>query len=72
MPENERAATTRAQSRQALAQQILRACAVEMRFEDFERRACTVLVHSNEFVERPTPSLTTTVRTPSVTILLGE
>ena len=38
MSENARGATTRAQSRQApaAADQILRACAVEMHFEDFE------------------------------------
>ena len=44
MSENARGATTRAQSRQApaLATQISRACAVEIHFEDFERRECAV------------------------------
>ena len=44
MCENVHGASTRAQSRQALAAatQILRACAVEMHFEDFKRHECTV------------------------------
>ena len=73
MPENVHATTTRAQSRQAPApaHQILRACAVEMHFEDFER---------HERISR-TPRcntsirfrcLTPTVRTPRASTLLGE
>ena len=55
--ENVRGTTTRAQSRQAPAAdtQILRACAVEMHFEDFERHECTV--NSSEIAgpDRATP-----------------
>ena len=48
MCENAHGATTRAQSleAQAAATQISRACAVEMHFEDFERREC--IVNSSE------------------------
>ena len=63
--------TTRAQSRQALAAatQILRACAVEMHVDDFERHECTVnsseLAGHARAAERFKHScLTTTVRTP--------
>ena len=44
MSENAHGTTTRAQSRQAPAPatQILRACAAEMRLEDFERHECAV------------------------------
>ena len=44
MRENEHGATTRAQSLEAPAagKQILRAYAVEMHFDDFEKRECTV------------------------------
>ena len=44
MFENAHGTTTRGQSRQApaAAHQILRACAVEMHLEDFERHDCTV------------------------------
>ena len=53
MPENVHGATTRVQSRQAptVPHQIVRACAVEMHFEDFERHECTV--NSNELAGRP-------------------
>ena len=44
MSENARGTTTRAQSRQAPARatQILRACAVEMHFKDFDTHECTI------------------------------
>ena len=79
MSENAHGATTRAQSRQAHAPttQTLRACAVEVRFEDFERHECPV--NSSELAghAHATPlirhrCLTLTVRTPSVSTLLGE
>ena len=49
MSENAHGATTRAQSLEARAsptQQVLRACAVEMHVDDFERHACTVNSHA--------------------------
>ena len=53
--------TTRAQSGQApaAANQILRACAVQMHFEDFERHECTA--NRSELAKRPgaTPRLDT-------------
>ena len=77
MPENAHGTTTRAQSRQtpAAPHQILRACAVKMHFEDFERDECSV--SSNEIAGRPdeAPRLNTGPYTyrknPSVTTLFG-
>ena len=73
MCENAHGTTTRAQSLEAPAAptQISRACAVEMRFEDFERHECTVnsseLAGHARALQRSTVSIscfTPTVRTP--------
>ena len=70
--------TTRAQSRRAPApaHQILRACAVEMHFEDLDVNECTIngsdWPHTSMSTSIGHPSSTTTVRTPSVTALFGE
>ena len=70
LPKNAHGTTTRGQWRQAPATdtQILRACAVEMHFEDFERHEQTKK-RDTSIRHRP---LTITVRTPSVTTLFGE
>ena len=79
MCENAHGATTRAQSLEAPAAdaQIQQACAVEMHFHDFERHECTVsssesAAHARAAHQSKHSCYSTSVRTPSVSTLLGE